>query len=220
MSSASRRIDPRRAGRRGWRRWLLAIAAALVVGALAATDWLVGRYQTYQVEQKREHRKKLEKMAWFYIRADFDRVEYTADKKFRLTTWIENAFPEHPAYVMMPAVRTYIQVGSQWKEVRSYDPPGSRWGEGTVVKLDGRIETQRIFEIEEKEYFELLTGYMHIRFDNLMFIADEAEPKDDVLERASVYYIHLRPTDADDAKLRAEHKFPGDVPIFISMPPH
>lgn len=217
---AIKRTDPRRRSRSAWKRWTLPVIIGLVIGMLAGSDWLVGRYQAYQLEQKREHRKKLEKMAWFYIRADFDRVKYTEDGKFRLTTWIENAFPEHPAYVMMPAVRTYIQVGPQWQEVPSADPPDSRWSEGTVVKLDGRIETDRIFDIQEKDYFELLPGYMHIRFDNVMYISDEAEPKDDVLERASVYYIHLRPIDADDTKLRAMNNFPGDVPVYISMPPH
>lgn len=214
------RIDPRRCPRQGWKRLALPVVVGLVVGALAASDWLVGRYQAYQIEQKREHRKKLEKMAWYYIRADFDRVKYTEDGKFMVTTWIENAFPEHPAYVMMPEVRTYIQVGPQWKEVPSANPPGSRWTDGTVVKLEGRIEADRVFDVQEKDYFELLAGYMHIRFDNVMYISDESEPKDDVLERASSYYIHLRPRDADDAKLRAMHNFPGDVPIYISMPPH
>lgn len=215
----ARRRDPRR--RRGWRRWLLPVAVGLVTGALAGADWFVGRYQQHQIEKKHEHRKKLEKMAWFYIRADFDRLKYTADNKYQVTTWIENAFPEHPAYVMMPTVRTYIQVGTQWKEIPGIEPQGNRWTEGTVVKLDGRVEAERIFDIREKDYFELLPGYMHIRFDNVMYIADEAEPKDDVLERASVYYIHLRPIGADDARLRALNNFPAaDVPVYITMPPH
>jgi hypothetical protein len=214
-----RRMDPRRR-RRGWRRWLWPVVIGLGVGAIAASDWVVGRYQDHLVEVKREHRKKLEKMAWFYIRADLDHVEYTPDNKYRVTTWIENAFPEHPAYVMMPNVRAYVQVGPQWQEISGVEPAESRWAEGTVVRLDGRVETQRIFDIQEKDYFELLPGYMHVRFDNVMYISDEAEPKDDVLERASVYYIHLRPFGADDAKLKAMNNFPSDVPVYISMPPH
>ena len=213
-------MDPRRGARRGFRAWAAPLAIALAAGGFAASDWLVGRYQAWQLELKREHRKKLEKMAWFHVRADFDRVKYTPDGRFHVTTWIENAFPEHPAYVMMPSIRTYIQVGTQWKEVPGHEPPGNRWTEGTVMKLEGRVEADRIFDIQEKDYFELLPGYMHIRFDNVMYVSDEPEPKDDVLERASVYYIHLRPIGADDAKLSAMNNFPADVPVFISMPPH
>lgn len=196
------------------------VVIGLVIGAIIASDWGVGKYQDHLIEAKRAHRKKLEKMAWFYIRADLDRVEYTPDKKYRVTTWIENAFPEHPAYVMMPSVRAYVQVGPQWKEVPGVEAAENPWTEGTVVKLDGRVETQRIFDIQEEDFFQLLPGYMHVRFDNVMYISDEAEPKDDVLERASAYYIHLRPVDADDAKLRKMNDFPADVPVFIGMPPH
>jgi hypothetical protein len=220
VSATLPRTDPRRAGRRGWRRWLLPAFIGMLVGALAGTDYLVGRYQEYQLQKKRDHRKKLERIAWFHIRADFDRVAYTDDGKYRVTTWIENAFPENPAYVMMPTLRTYIQVGPQWKEVAGTEPKENRWTEGTVVRLDGKVEAERIFDIRERGYFELLPGYMHIRFDNVMYIADDPEPKDEVIERSSVYYIHLRPIGADDAKLGALNSFPGRVPVFISMPPH
>lgn len=191
-----------------------------IVALLASGDYLAGKYQGHLLEKKREHRKKLEKMAWFYVRADFEKVNYTEDNKYRVTTWIENAFPEHPAYVMMPTVRTYIQVGPQWKEVAGIEPKENKWTEGSVVRLEARVEAERIFDIQEKDYFELLPGYMHIRFDNVMYISDEAEPKDDVIERSSVYYIHLRPIDADDEKLRAKNTFAAGVPVYISMPPH
>jgi len=221
MSAPRRPVDPRAAARRGGRRWLLPAGVALAVAVvLAAGDWAAGRYQEHQIEAKREHRRKLEKMAWFYVRADLDRVRYTSDHRYQVTTWIENAFPEHPAYVMLPTVRAYIQVGPQWKELAGTEPPGSRWIEGTVVRLDSRVESERVFDIREKGYFELLPGYMHVRFDNVMYIADEPEPKDDVIERDSVYYIHLRPIDADDAKLRSLNSFAADVPVFITMPPH
>jgi len=220
LSTVRRPVDPRARPRRGWRRWLVPGTIALIIGAIAGGDWMVGRYQNLQIEKKREHRRKLEKMAWFYIRADLDQVHYTRDGKYDVTTWIENAFPEHPAYVMLPTLRGYIQVGPQWKEVPGIEPTQTRWTEGTVIKLDSRVESERVFDIREKDYFELIPGYMHVRLDNVMYIADEPEPKDDVIERASVYYIHLRPIGANDAKLRLLNKFPGDVPVFITMPPH
>jgi len=210
-------IGRRRPGRRKWLAWLLPIP---IVGILVGADYLVGRIQQSRLQAVRDHRRELERIAWFHIRADLDRVAYTADGKYRVTTWIENAFPESPAYVMMPSLRAYVQVGPQWKEVPGTESAQNRWSEGTVVKLDGRVEAERVFDIREREYFELLPGYMHVRFDNVMYISDEAEPKDDVIERSSVYYIHLRPIGADDAKLRSWNNFPGNVPLYIGMPPH
>jgi hypothetical protein len=208
---------PRRRSRHAW------IAVALVLLTFIGFgigDYLVGRYQERQIERTKEKRKQLEKMAWYYLRADVDNVKYTSDNRYRVSVWMENAFPEHDIYLMLPTIRTYVQVGPQWKEVPSAEPAGAQWSEGTVVKLEGKITAERIADIQEKDYFELLPGYMHVRFENVMYIAAEPEPKDDVFERSDVYYIHLRPIGADDATLRRLNNFPGAVPMYIGMPPH
>lgn len=205
------------------RRRLLALATGAIglAGVLSATDYLVGLYQDRVVEQQRERKKKLERMGWYYLRADVEDVSYTPDNKYHVSIWMENAFPEHNFYVMLPAVRTFVQVGPQWKEVPTREAPGAKWTEGTVVNLKGRIVTERMVEITEKDYFELLPGYMHIRFENVMYLSLEQQPKEEVVERADVYYIHLRPIGADDDKLRALNQFPpGPVPVYIGMPPH
>lgn len=209
---------PRRRSRRGAR--IAGAVVALAIAALFAGDWAVGRWQAHTLQQKAERRKQLEKMAWFYLRADVENVKYTGDGRYQVKVQMENAFPEHPLYVMLPTIRTFVQVGPQWQEVPGAEPPGTPWREGSVVKLEGRVSAERIADIQLTEHFELLPGYMHVRFENVMYVAAEAEPKDEVYERTDVYYIHLRPIGADDGKLRAMNKFPGPVPLYIGMPPH
>lgn len=218
--SASAAALPKPPRRRSRHAWVAMALAALAAIGLGAGDYLVGRYQQHQIERSKEKRKQLEKMAFYYLRADVDNVKYTPDNRYHVSVWMENAFPEHDLYVMLPTLRTFIQVGPRWKEVPSTEPGGAQWSEGTVVKLQGKVTAERVADIREKDYFELLPGYMHIRFENVMYIAAEPEPKDDVFERSDVYYIHLRPVGADDERLRRLNSFPGAVPIYIGMPPH
>ena len=50
------------------------------------------------------------------------------------------------------------------------------------------------------------------------------EPKDEneIVERTDNYYVHLKPYDADDERLRQLNRFHPSmpVPIYIGMPPH
>ena len=57
-----------------------------------------------------------------------------------------------------------------------------------------------------------------------MLIALGPEPKDEneIVERTDNYYVHLKPYDADDERLRQLNRFHPSmpVPIYIGMPPH
>lgn len=204
-------------GRRNWP-WLL--AAALLLGAgLPLADHFAGRYQAQLIEARKEARARLEKMGWYYLRADIADVRYTEDGRYRLSVWMENVFPEHDFFVMMPAMRVFVQVGPQWREVPVSEPP-QRYAEGSVVNLKEKIVIERVFEVSLKDYFELLPGYMHVLINNVMFLSDDAEPKHDIVERSDNYYLHLRPANANDDDLRRRNNFPGEVPLFVTMPPH
>jgi hypothetical protein len=197
------------------------IIGAAVAAALVTTDLVTGYYQNHLVDQRRERLKQLQRMAWFHLRADVNDVVYTPEGKYRMTVWMENVFPEHDFYVMAPSIRAFIQIGPRWVEVPAKEIAEDRLlSSGTVVNLKEKIYAGSVFEIAMGDYFELLPGYMHVKFDNTMFVSPEAEPKEDIVERADNYYVHLRPINADDAQLRKLNQFPGPVPLWIGMPPH
>ena len=203
--------------------WQISRVALSIVVLLTAVDFIVGAYQAHILAARQAAKAQLEKMAWFYVRADLDKVVYTADGRYKITLWIENLFPEYDIFLMLPQVRVFIQVGTQWQEVAATEATTDpRFKQGTVINLKDKITVDWIVNPQDLQvdYFELLEGYMHVQIHNNMFISTEAEPTEHIVERNDYYYIHLKPITADDNQLRQLHNFPGEVPIFIPMPPH
>lgn len=216
------RVPPRLRSRRAWRAWLGgALAGLAVVSAFILADRMVGQHQRSVIDARRAAKEKLERMVMQYLRADVVDVQYTPEGKYRVTIYMENVYPEFDMFAMIPPVRVFAQSGPQWKEVESTDPPGARLSAGTVVNLKERITFDRIFVIPPGgDFFELLPGFFHVQFLSPMLVSPVAEPKEDIAERTDTYYIHLRPVGADLAAIRRQHQFPGDIPIYIPMPPH
>ena len=77
--------------RRHHRALLAAVLAA--AGALIGLDLLVSYYQERLLASRNEARTRLERLAWFHLRADVQDITYTPDGKYRLALWMENAFP-------------------------------------------------------------------------------------------------------------------------------
>jgi hypothetical protein len=199
------------------------VAVALLSAALVLIDSLVGRHQERILEERKEAQARLEKMARFYLRADVDDITLTPDNKYKVTVWIENVFPEYDFYLMVPTLRGFIQVGPQWQEVKTVEAttdPGLR--EGTVVNLKDKIKVSWVIDIQTKDYFELLPGYMHVQVNNNMFVSPQAEPEEgeSIVERNDYYYVHLKPIGADDEYIRRVNNFPAGAPLYIPMPPH
>lgn len=215
---------PRRrsSGRR--RRWpwgWIAFAALVVGAALVLADQMTARHQKQVIDERRQARLRLDRMTLYYLRADIVDVVHTPEGKYRATIYMENLFPEHDMYVMVPSLRAFAQSGPQWKEIPVIEAKTRGPAAGTVLKLTERIVFEREFEIPTGDYSELLPGYYHIQFYNTMLVADQAEPKDDVSERTDYYFIHLLPFGTDVAEVARRNKFPNDkVPLYIPMPPH
>lgn len=194
-----------------------------MVLVLVMLDFGIGNYQEHLIETRREAKANLEKMAWFYVRADLEKVIYTPKGGYQITLWMENLFPEYDLFLMIPTVRIFLQVGTQWQEVPAQEATvDPHLQEGRVINLKDRITVDWVIADNDMkvDYFELLEGYMHVQIHNKMFISPEAEPKEHLVERNDYYYIHLKPIDTKDETLRQLHQFPGPVPIFIPMPPH
>lgn len=209
----------RRTARRRWA--ILAIIALIAATAAVLADQLAGLWQQKLLEDKRAARAQLERMVLHYLRADVVDVVHTPDGRYEVTLFLENVYPEYDMHVMVPQVRTFAQSGPMWREVPTEEPKDTLWRSGSVVHLTKRITFTRIFDVPKGDWFQLLPGFFHVRFDNTMLVSPLAQPKDNVMERADNYYVHLLPIGTDLADIRRKNQFPGDqVPIYLPMPPH
>jgi hypothetical protein len=59
-----------------------------------------------------------------------------------------------------------------------------------------------------------------VRIQDDMLVSPSAQPKDDVVERRTPFYIYLKPHGARDDDIKARGKMSGVPPVFIPMPPH
>lgn len=199
-------------------RWkTLAWLAVVAVGLLAA-DYGIALYQRDVLEQKQKARARLERVALFNLRADVADLAYGPNGTYRLTVYLDNPFPEQPLYVMVPSVQAYVQVGTLWKEVPTRLVAGQ---EGRVLKLAERRTFEYLFQPDIKEFQELIPGYMHGRFSNVMLVSQRSQPREDLVERTDNYYVYLKPHGADDKEILRKNPFPGGrAPLWIPMPPH
>ena len=218
----SQRVPPRLRSRRFWRAWLVGMLAGLViVSAFVLADRMIGQYQRSVIDTRRAAKEKIERMVMQYLRSDVIDVQHTLEGNYRVTIYMENVYPEFDMFAMIPPIRVFVQSGPQWKEVESTDAPGARLSVGTVVNLKERIVFDRIFAVPPGgDYYEMLPGFFHVQFLSPMLVSPVAEPKEDIVERNSNYYIHLRPVGADLVQIRRQNQFPGDIPIYVPMPPH
>jgi hypothetical protein len=198
------------------------LRSGVVIGAIAfaalafTTDQGIGWYQSNRQEQKRLAALELQHAAFAGLFVDLIKVAYEGDEKsFRVTMAMTNLEPDRPIYVMLSAMRVFVQAGLVWREV-----PARAAKAASVVKLTGKHVYETVFEPNVKDWAELMPGYMHVRFENNRLISRRSEPDDDIVERNDRYYVYLKPYGADDEAIRKRMKYPGEPPIFIPMPPH
>jgi hypothetical protein len=196
-------------------RWVVVMVLLVVT-----IDILVGSYQNHLLAAKRAAQAEIERMAWFYVRTDVDKVTHTPDNKYQLTLWIENLFPEREVFVMIPLVQGAIQVGSQWHKVKTIEATRDRrLTAGSVIALTDRITVNWTMEITTSNYFQAFPGYMHIQLHSQMLVSPEIEPKEHVAQRDDVIYLYLKPIGSDDNNLRIINNFPREAPMFIPTIP-
>ena len=211
--------DASRLGRSLW-----AVAGRVMVAGLAifalilTTNYGIDRYQTYQMQQRREQLAALEELATSTLRGDIASVALLGDSRYRVDIYLENTGgADKPIYIMSPAVHAFVQVGLDWREV-PLAPEGN--ATASVLKVVGRQSYQYVLEARLEKFTQLLPHYMHVRFINTMLVSPESMPKDDIFHREDNYYIYLRPDGIDDATIAKSVKFAGPPPMWIWMPPH
>jgi len=195
----------------------LAFGGAVAFALVLLGDSLVGRYQRMVVQERADRLAALETLALSALRADVKAIVSRGNGDYELTLELWNVKGEQPIYVMSPALRAYVQVGRQWIEVPARPIEESA---AQVLKITGRQSYRYAFQAKPKQYAQLLSHYMHVRFVNAMLVSPNSTPSDALFERTDSYYVYLKPWDADDRAILAEVKFDGAPPLWIPMPPH
>lgn len=199
-------------------RWRTLAWALVALLGLLALDQAVSLHQRTTLEERQKARARLERAALFNLRADVADLAFGPDGGYRLTIYLDTPFPERLLYVMAPSVQAYVQVGTVWREVPTRPAIDL---EGRVLKLTERRTFDYVIEPNIKEFEQLIPGYMHVRFSNVMLVSQRAEPERDIVERTDNYYVYLRPHGAKEQALVRKNQFPGGrAPLWIPMPPH
>jgi hypothetical protein len=211
-TAASRRAwTPRRGG--SVRGGLLPVVLLIVaIGFLG--DFAIGRYLQRSLETRERAALELENAAFNGLDAELLRIAYEPEGAgYRATIVMHNTYST-PLYIMLSPVRVFVQVGQTWQE-----QPARAVASG-VVELRGDREFQAAFQVEAKDWRELIPGYMHVRIDSDMLISRRTGPGSDIIGRNNRFYVYLKPQNADDAAIKRRSNFPGVPPPFILMPPH
>ena len=194
------------------------IILSILCGAFAI-DYIVGYKQAMFLRDRASLKKKLEQLAWYNLRSDIKDVTYSGDK-YKVTLRYENPFPEEELYIMTPAIRCLVQVGTSWREVPVHDA-GARSAEGAVIKLDNAFMIDKLIEVPFRNFEEVLPGYMHVRINSISYVSSNSISKEDIAEKNEDFYIYLKPYFANDREMSRNYRFANDaVPIWIPMPPH
>jgi len=199
--------------------WSKAVLGAIAFFALAfAVDFTIDWYQRYWLEQKRLVALQLEHAAYAGLNVEVVNVAYEPDQRsYRLTMVMRNLDPQNPIYVMAGLVRVFEQAGLAWREIPAHPANAAT---PAVIRLADRQIYETVFEPNLKEWTELISGYMHIRFESSSLVSRRSEPDDDLVDRTDRYYVYLKPYGADDEAIRKRMKYPGKPPVYIPMPPH
>lgn len=196
------------------RRWL-SWAAGLTMAALVL-DGAASHLQARAARARQEARDQLERVAMQHLRSDLGQITKKDGPHYQVELVLDNPYPDQPLYVMAPDLTASVQVGFRFVEV-----PLQAVERGRVLKLTGRETLRYELTADVPRFEQLMPGYMHVRFSNVMLVSLAATPDGHgVLRRSDNYYVYLQPDGADQAELSRRNNFPGGAPLFIPMPPH
>jgi len=179
-------------------------------GAAAWGQWLQGRQRL--ADQRRD---QLQRLAFSGLSAELATVERLGDGGYRGTIAVDNLDRLQTLYLLPLDVQMYVQQGSRW------NPYAAAWSDNSRTVL--RVEQPESLQFDlldlPSRYTEIVPGYMHVRFDVTYAIAEHADPDALPVERRDSFFVYLLPPHPDPEKI-ARNDFPGEVPLFIPMPPH
>ncbi|MFO0879477.1 MAG: ABC transporter ATP-binding protein [Gemmataceae bacterium] len=193
--------------------------ALLTALLLASIDALTARWQGGALAQQRESRRRAHDMALQQLRAEIADVQYLPEGAYQVQLFLDNLAPESPVFVLGPALRAFAQVDRGWTEL-PLRPVGFQ--ERDVQEISARRTFTFHLRADLPRFDELLGGYLHLRFSNVMVLSPQPEPGDDLFQRSDDYYIYLRPQHLSEDEVRRRNRWKPTalVPRWISMPSH
>lgn len=178
-----------RTGRRGLYR--TAGLLGLIVLGLLLVDFAVGHKQERILEERKAHKSRIERLAYYLERTSIEEISYSGRKgEYVMKLRYENIRPEEEMWIMIPSIKVFVQVGTLWKELSVNDLRMKR-GDYSVERLnDPHVMTVK-FYMPYGNYMELIKGYMHMKVKSLSIISAESIIKEDIIEKDEDIFIYV-----------------------------
>jgi len=175
----------------GLRKYSVPIVILSIIAVLVALDLFVGRMQSSALEEKAAHKKANERLAYYLERTTVEDIFYTGKGNiYEMRLRYENVRPEEEMWIMVYAVKAFVQVGTLWRELSVNDGRMKR-GDYSAERLKEPYTMTVTFNMAVSNYQELMQGYMHMKIGSLSYISAEAVTKEDLIEKYEDVFLYL-----------------------------
>lgn len=173
------------------RKYRVPVVILGIIAALVALDLFVGRLQSKALEEKAAHKKATERLAYYLERTTVEDISYL-DKgnTYTMRLRYENVRPEEEMWIMVYAVKAFVQVGTLWRELSVNDGRMKR-GDYSAERLNEPYTMTVTFDMSVKNFQELMPGYIHMKIGSLSYISAEAVAKEDLIEKYEDVFLYL-----------------------------
>ncbi len=162
-----------------------------IIAGLISLDYYVGYRQTILLEERAAQRKKIERLAYYLERTTVEDISYTGNgNQYKMRLRYENVRPEEEMWIMINTIKVFVQVGTLWRELSVNDMRMKR-GDYSVERLNDPLTMTVFFDMQYKNYMELMPGYMHMKIGSLSYISAEAVAKEDIIEKYEDVFLYL-----------------------------
>ncbi len=162
-----------------------------IIAALIALDLFVGQVQTRELEERAAKKKRIERLAYYLERTTVEDIFYTGKGNiYKMRLRFENVRPEEEMWIMVSAVKAFVQVGTLWREL-SVNDGRMKGSDYSVERLNNPFTMTVSFDMSIKNFQELMPGYMHMKIGSLSYISAEAVAKEDLIEKYEDVFLYL-----------------------------
>lgn len=162
-----------------------------IIVAILLLDYAIGYKQNKLLEERKAQKKKIERLAYYLERTSVEEISYLGGgNQYSMGLKYLNVRPDEEMWIMVFAVKVFVQVGTLWKELSVNDMRMKR-GDYSVEKLNNPYVMTVKFDMSYKNYMELMNGYMHLKVNSVSYISAEAVTKEDIIEKSEDIFIYL-----------------------------